>query len=323
MPYRIRRCLGACALTALVVLAWSGVAVADSASLRVTTTGGQSDPAADVARVFSVSGNVASPTRLYVTHRPTGGAACAPSAATDTGDADFWYGDDVEGDFSLSEAYTWRDGPGSFQFCIWLADGSSEVVTPITQVVTFRSPSGTISATLDPVRPRPGQTTTVTVVGASEAPKGVYTTVRRAGGSSCGPTYDSDSYSSETIFSGEDVNGAFSLSQTMTQQDAGDYMLCLWLAESGSDTRPAAGPQPIPFTVAAPPRPACVVPRIRRGTKLATAKRKIRRAHCRAGKVRRKRSGVRRGRVIKATVPRGTRLRNRARVGLVVSRGRR
>jgi hypothetical protein len=324
MPYRIRRRLGACALAVLALFAFSGTAAADSASLSVTTTGGQSDPVADVARTFTITGNTASPKNIYVAHRPAGGAACAPSASTDTGDNNFWYGEDVNGDFSFSRAYTWNDGPGSFQFCIWIADNSSQVVTPITQVITFRSPSGTISATLDPAVPRPGQTTTVTVTGRSEAPKSVYATIRRAGGAPCAATFDADVDSSEGLFSGNDVNGAFSESTTMAQERAGDYLLCLWLAETGRDTKPVAGPQPIPFTVAAPPRPSCVVPRVRRGMRLATVKRRIRRAHCRVGKVRKRRSGsVRRGRVIKTSLPRGTRLKNRARVGIVVSRGRR
>src|SRR4051794_11009643 len=99
MPYRVR--LAGISLAAVIALVVPAAAQADSASISVTGTDGRSDPAADVARTFTVSGNTASPRNLYVSYRPAGGAACAPSASTDTG-RDFWYGDDVNGDFSIS-----------------------------------------------------------------------------------------------------------------------------------------------------------------------------------------------------------------------------
>ena len=301
-------------------LALGGTALADSASISVTTTAGQSDPAAQVPRTFTLKGNVAAPKNYYVRYRATGGAPCAGSADADTGDAfGGWYGGSANGNFEDTQALTW-DRPGSYQFCIWLADDRYEVVTPISQVITFRSPGGTISATLDPPVPRPGQVTRVAITGSSEAEKNVYARIRGAGSPGCAPTAGADNGSS--LIYGDPVNGAFALPTTMTIERAGDYIMCLWLADSDEDAAPVAGPQPIPFSVVAPPRPACVVPFIRKGSTVRTAKRKLKKARCKMRTVKR-RSRVRRGRVIKTRVPAGTRLRNGAKVGVLVSRGRR
>jgi hypothetical protein len=81
---------------------------------------------------------------------------------------------------------------------------------------------------------------------------------------------------------------------------------------------PPPPPPPPPFT---PPK--CVVPRVV-GKLLPTAKTRIRRAHCRVGKVSFKASANRkRNRVLFERPRPGTRLRNGARVSLVVGRGRR
>lgn len=247
----------ACALVALLLLVCAAQAQADSATLSVTNTAGESDPAAGLARVFTLSGTASVPERAFVKYRAPGGAACAPNAAEDTGsplggyDSPFWESG-IEGTFSLRNVMTWEP-PGTVVFCIWLAKGEREIVSPITQTITFRSPRGTISATVNPLTPLPGQKATVTVTGSSEAPERVYAKVRPAGGAPCAPTYDADT--GETLLEGEDVNGAYSLQATTTQSKAGQYLICLWMAGSGSETPAIAGPQPVTFTVAAPAPP--------------------------------------------------------------------
>jgi hypothetical protein len=109
-------------------------------------------------------------------------------------------------------------------------------------------PGGTISAAVTPLTPAPGQQATITISGTSEAPKHVFAKIRMAGGAPCAQTYDADA---ETDLQGQDVNGGFTLSPTTTQSTAGSYLVCLWLAGSGADLTPTAGPQPMTFTVAA------------------------------------------------------------------------
>jgi hypothetical protein len=236
--------------TATALLIAAPAALADSANLTVTTTGGQSDPVAGVPRIFTVSGTAAVSEQLFVKYRPAGGAPCAPSAYTDSGDSGSlpWW-DSVNGAFSVSNAVTWRT-TGTTLFCIWLAPDGYTISAPISQVVTFRAPTGTISATLNPIAPRPGQQAQVTITGASEAPNEVFAKVRPAGGAPCAPTFDSDSGTSLVNY--QDVNGAFTVQATTTQDAPGSYLICLWLASSSYDASPIAGPQPATFSVVQP-----------------------------------------------------------------------
>jgi hypothetical protein len=257
-------------------------AFADSATISVTTTAGASDPAARVARVFTLSGTSAVPSKVWVKHRPAGGAACAPSAYTDSGKelfpygANSFYGTSINGAFSLSRAETW-DAAGAEVFCIWLSSQGDTVTTPFTQAITFRAATGTITATVNPITPRVDEPAAITVTGASEAPAKVFAKVRPAGGAGCAPTYLADS--GRELLYGNSVDGAFSLPATTTQSTAGSYLLCLWLATSTDDPAPIAGPQPQRFDVVgpAPPPPRMpVTPSLqRRGShysgRLATA----------------------------------------------------
>jgi hypothetical protein len=167
----------------------------------------------------------------------------------------------------------------------------------------------------------------VTISGVSEAPENVYATVRPAGGAPCGPSYSADTGSS--VVDGYNVNGAFTTTATVTEASAGNYMLCLWLAASESDSAPIAGPQPIPFTVAAPqlppPPPAdCVVPTVPRGTRLAAIERRVVRSHCTIGRISYAYSrSVRRGTVVRLSPGPRTHLANDAGVTIIMSLGKR
>jgi hypothetical protein len=237
-------------------------ALADSASITVTNTAGQSDPAAGVPRVFTVSGTAAIPERVFVKFRAPGGAPCAPDAKEDSGETfyeyfgyspgPFAYDEGVEGSFQTQKVFTWK-APGTKVFCIWLAKDENTITTPIPQTITFRSPTGTIGATISPSTPTPGQQATITVTGSSEAPENVYATIRPAGGASCAPTYESDS--GQSLIDEKSVNGSFSVQATTTQSAAGTYLICIWLASSRNDTSPVAGPQPVTFMVGSPPPP--------------------------------------------------------------------
>lgn len=247
---RTIRLLIAGSVAAVALLAGAATAMADSATLTITDSAGRADPAAKVPRVFTISGTAAVSEYMWASYRPAGGAPCAPTPSSDTAGYNLFSSESVNGTFSRNRALTF-DSPGTYQFCIWLTSSSSTVSTPITQVFTFRSPTGTISATLSPLVPRPGQQAQVTISGTSEAPEYVYATVRSAGGAPCAPTYQSDTGSS--VIDGEGVNGAFTKQGTTTQQTPGSYVLCLWLASSSSDAQPIAGPQAVPFSVVQPP----------------------------------------------------------------------
>lgn len=258
----IKRATACGFIAASGLMAAAGPAFADSVTLSVTTTTGESDPVAGIGRTFTLSGSSAAPTNVYVKYRAAGGAPCSSSAFTDSGASPFgaFYNVPVNGAFSIPIAATWTD-PGTFVFCYWLAPTQSSVATPFTQAITFRSPTGTITATINPIAPQINQPATITVTGASEAPAYVFARIRPTGGA-CAPTYSVDTGTG--IISNSPVNGAFSIPQTYTPTTTGNYVLCLWLAASSSDPTPVAGPQPQPFTVVGPPPPPPPAPVISR-----------------------------------------------------------
>jgi hypothetical protein len=281
-------------------------ALADSASITVTTTSGQPDPAAGVPRIFSAVGDASVPERIYVKYRAIGGAPCAPDAESDSGSVleypffnNWAWNEEVNGSFNIQKVFTWEP-PGTFMFCVWLAESAGTIATPITQTITFRAPVGTISATVNPATPQPGQSATVTITGSSESPEQVFAKIRATGGAPCAPTFEADS--GQSLVYGQEVNGSFS-TQTTTQQSAGTYLICLWLASSPNDPHPVAGPQPETFTVATPappppPPPPCVVPALSANVRLASIERRIQSAHCRVGRIRYTHNKRRKGSVV-------------------------
>jgi hypothetical protein len=305
-------------------------AFADSASIAVTNTAGESDPAADLPRVFTVSGATAAPESVFVKTRAVGGAPCAPSAGSDTGERSLAWETEVNGAFSISKVITWGS-PGPALFCIWIASNSNSITTPISQVITFRSPSGTIAATISPPVPKPGENATLTVLGTSEAPEEAFAKVRTAGGAACAPDFSADPGSSLLDYSNE-INGAYQLKSTFSEATAGNYVICLWLASSSSSIPAVAGPQPIPFTVGYPPPPPppppppapCIVPGVGARTRLATIERRIRAAHCRVGRIHYARARhVGRGYVIGVSPHPRAYLSHGAAVSVIVSLGHR
>ncbi len=121
---------------------------------------------------------------------------------------------------------------------------------PLTQEINLRPPTGSISATVKPATPRPGQQFTVTIAGATEAPRAAYGRIRPAG-TACAPTHDTDN--GDNLLGGEGVDGAFSLPTTTSQLAAGSYIVCLWLTGATSDTVPIVGPA-VPVSIVKPPR---------------------------------------------------------------------
>jgi len=314
---RSSRGAAALVLAASALLLCAGPAFADSATLTVTDTAGQPDAASGLPRVFTVSGTSAVKQALYVKYRAPGGAPCAPTAYSDSGTIldEFW-GVGVNGSFSTKNVYTWRNA-GDVMFCVWLAKDNGTVTTPIAQTVSFRAPTGSVSATVGPVTPKPLQQTTVTVTGTSEAPAVLWAKIRPAGGAACGVSYAGDA--GTELINGRSVNGTFTTQVTTTPQAAGNYLICLWIARSSDDPNPIAGPQAVTFSVVAP----CVVPKIAAGTSVTSAKRKIVAAHCRVGQTTKVYSRTRKGRVVSLSTRAGKSLPNGTKINLKVSRGKR
>ncbi|HEX7298624.1 MAG TPA: hypothetical protein VF257_06435 [Solirubrobacteraceae bacterium] len=236
-------------VTTVALLGSAAPALADSASLSVTTSTGQADPVAYIPRIFTVSGSASGAGKhLYIKHRAAGGAACAPSAYTDSGtflDASF-YGVPVTGAFSLQRILTWR-APGTWMLCFWLATDETAIATPATQTITVRTPAANIGATVSPNPVRAGDRARIAVAGTTEAPRRVYAKIRPADGPSCGPSFDADP--GGEMVDGWSVDGAFSIDAYVNDPVVGRYLVCMWLAGSSDDGAPVAGPQAQIFDV--------------------------------------------------------------------------
>ncbi len=289
-----RPLLYAAGLALSAFLALAGSALADTATLTVTNSAGQSDPAAVLPRVFTVAGTAGTAgEHAYVKYRSTGGAPCAPSADTDPGiildgiQGPFYDGSPSDnGAFTETDVISWPQ-PQTLQFCIWVATSTSTATTPFMQDITFRAPTGSVGATFSPSTPVAGQPFTITLAGASEAPESVFATVHAAG-SSCAPTFATDTGSNLVGGAGQSVNGSYSFTTTANEATAGNYDVCLWLGSSATDGSPIAGPTAVKFTVAAPPTPpppSCVVPNPPSKTNLATVEAALMAAHCTVGTV--------------------------------------
>src|SRR4051812_11525937 len=146
-------------LFTLAALVAAAPAMADTASVTFLDASGSNDPVVGIGRAFTLSGNSTAPKRIYIRSRPAGGAPCAPSASSDSGNTYFsgygypFNGTSVNGDFTLRSTGVWGT-PGTFMFCIWLATSDDAVATPIRQDITFRNPTGTISGSVTPAAHR-------------------------------------------------------------------------------------------------------------------------------------------------------------------------
>lgn len=333
----LSRALPALVIAVLVGLTGAPAARADSVVLSITDASGREDPVDGIGRTFTFRTNTAVPKRLYVKVRRPGGAPCAPSAQTDAGepiyrsssgrlypDRNGWqfYGDSVNGDATVSQTGTWVGGTGTFMFCYWLADSSAQTSTPMTQNVTFRAMTGTVSASVSPASLLVGQSLTVTFAGSSEGPTSVYARYRPAGGAPCAATHNADSGTSIEL-DNHSVNGTFSRTATIQPETPGTYQVCTWMADT-RDSPAIAGPQITTFTVTAPPAPAppCVVPSLTPGTPLAAVTQSLTASGCRVGKRRYVASKrYRRGSVIKFDTATGAQLQTSAPVGVLLSSG--
>jgi hypothetical protein len=307
------------ATTVVLLLAVAGGALADSATISVTTTTGAFDPVAGVPRIITVSGVASTPERVYVKYRATGGAPCAQSSSSDPGTVvGGFYAESVNGSFSLQDVIDWAT-PGAVTFCTWLSGGdAATITTPIAQTIAFRAPKGAIGVTMHPAKLRPGEQAAIVVSGSTEAAAAVYAKVRTAGSAPCGRTYAAEAGSS--LLDGTPATGAFSLDLTTTEAKAGSYLACVWIARSASDPSPIAGPGSVAFSVAA--RAVCVVPSLGRDRRPATVRLRIRTAHCRVGRtVRIPSRTVRKGAVIRLGRRAHTRLAAGTAIGVVVSSG--
>jgi hypothetical protein len=209
----------------------------DSVSLAVLDSRGRNDPVEDVGRVLDFTTESAADAYLYVTHRPAGGAQCAPTYDADSGTGLIDGESITAGSSEVRQTTTWEES-GRYLFCMWIANSSDDPNGgSFSQIVKFRQPHGRIRF-LGPSSVSVNRAAALRFRGISEAPKYLFVSYRNAGGSGCAPTYYSDS--GNTIIEGANANGGFNETDVYTFESRGTYLICAWLADSGDDTQPVA-----------------------------------------------------------------------------------
>lgn len=235
-------------IAAAAPLVLPAAALADSASISVT------DPSAEIATVHTLSYQTATPKRIHVKYRPTGGQPCAPTADDDPGTWMHFAGAGISGAGSAPFSWTWRI-PGQYQVCFWIASSSYTLPTFATsQIMTVRAPTGTLQISAPP-RLAPGRTGVFGVTGQTEVGRYAFLKYRPVGGQPCAPTADDDPGNSLGVY-GERVQGAYAVSRTASIDEPGTYQLCAWLASSSGAT-PTAATSTV-MTVANPVLPLAV-----------------------------------------------------------------
>jgi PASTA domain len=266
-------------------------------------------------RIRSFPSNTAPPT---ITGDPAEGSTLAANPGTWTSEAGplsfFYRWERCSGStcttvgFSLTYGLGITDVGYTFRVRVTATnrDGSREVTSAGVGPVRLRVPVNHAPPEIEGV-PRVGQTLVIGFGGAWEATGLVYANQWQrctAGLASCAS-----------------IPGEVGETYDLTAADRG-FLIRVSITATNAAGSATAVSAPLGAVLAArvPPRP-CVVPRLR-GKTLAAARKALVRARCTLGKVRRARSTTRKGRVAQQSAKPGKRLKPKARVGVVLSLGR-
>jgi hypothetical protein len=318
--------------TVILMALGLGLLCAASAGAATLTLSTGTDPTESIATQLSMSGTTTnSHTGLEATIKPTGGQGCGVNDAADSGQ-DLFSGSDVaEGPFSQSVNHTFLSA-GSYLLCAWLDDNNESgdpVVASASLTVTVRAPHLALSISA-PATVRPEQTFEIVTTAQAEVSRKVSEYVLPntgrgcpANGGAAGQVSGARSVYWPVQGSEWSVEGGpFNESFNETVRSVGQYLVCAYVQYPSSQSPPEITASAAVSAVLPPP--PCVVPRISAGASLASAKSRIRRAHCAVGRIRSARSRrYRHGRVLRLNARRGQVLPYHTALEIVISRGRR
>lgn len=252
MPYEISslskqrrsliRIVPALLAASLVVLLCSlaSASPSNAASIEILSP---ADPVED--SYFNVSASGVGPYDFIsaVTIKPAGGTGCASNWQDDTGTNVI--AEDINGSFTFTDR-AYQSDEGQYLLCGWVQEyaGSTIAVARTSRTITVRAAKASLTISASPLPT--GQVSTLKVSGNSEFQRGLYLTIKRAGGAGCATSYRSDVGRDVDAF---DVEGSFSdRSVSLGDLEPGSYLVCGWIQESNDDMRPEAT-QTVEFTV--------------------------------------------------------------------------
>lgn len=209
-------------------------ALADSLTLQEPYA-----PAAEIPSVVKFAAQAtpgAFSTYAYIKYRPAGGAPCAPTPTSDSGDY-IVNGASVNGATTIERVRTF-DSAGQLLICGWIADSSgNRVSATLSQQIAVRAPVGSLAVAVPALAPL-NRSFVITFSGQTEVKRYVFARIRPAGGPACAPTYGADT--GDGVVNGGTAEGAFSLPRQATLSTRGTFTLCSWLARNDSDLAPLA-----------------------------------------------------------------------------------
>jgi hypothetical protein len=220
----------------LAVAAWTvGLAAMAAAApaASIDALAPEGEVVEDAPWVLTASGRADRASYFYAKIKPVGGRPCAPTASTDDGTnvttmyqgaAGAWT---HRGTADASDARS----SGDYLVCAWLEVDNSAVATR-SITVHVRPPRATLVLGLPAQPVAPGQPVTVNFQGTSELQRFVYARIKPAGGT-CGAGPEADT--GDIVVYHQAVHGNYTFSRPTTPGKPGQYLLCAWLGEGGSE----------------------------------------------------------------------------------------
>jgi hypothetical protein len=183
--------------------------------------------------VLAARGRADRSSYFYAKIKPAGARPCAPTASTDdgTGITTMYVG--AAGAWTSRGTAEGSDAPnpGDYLVCAWLEVDNAAVATK-SITVHVRSSRATLALGVPSQPVVPGEPVTINVQGSSELQRYLYVRIKPAGGA-CGASPDADT--GDSILYSHSVKGNFSVSKPTTPSKAGQYLLCGWVIENGSE----------------------------------------------------------------------------------------
>jgi hypothetical protein len=353
---RMGRWLGYIATLLGTVLMFCGIAAASASADQLSIAMQSPAPEQGIPLTVEVTGAASAIDQdgdgpyLYAVIRPTGGIGCQATFGYDQaaagGASSVLYFNDFEnnseevgpGSFAVQTTYSPPD-VGSYLICAWLendyddeGDPPGDVEAgPVQTTFATRGPQvGQLSVTL-PTSARPGVAFQIDYTTQTDQELSLESMVKPAGGLPCASSYELEqqqNQSEDDVFGGSTsvFGGPSTTTGTDTEQNAGPYVICSWIEGPNNAEVDAAKTTDIyvgtPPPAARPPTPPiCIVPRYR-ATGLSTVERRVIGHHCTIGRIRYAYSGTRRGIVLALSAGVGRHLAHNARIGILVSAGR-
>lgn len=307
-------------LVGFVVLLFGALSSAASAAPTIAITVAP-DPVESIATQLGVTGtNDQQQLRVVLHVKPAGGSSCAANVSADDGREVVarWA---KQGPFAETENHTFARA-GDYLLCAWAQTdvfSSAPALAAASAVISVRIPKLSLSLSAPPTV-RQEQTFQVTVTAQAETERGVYVSSIPDTGRGCPANFAALAAGvgeRDVLTSWWVTGGPLTRTENTTLSTPGRYLICGYF-QFGDTGSPPEAVASTALTVLAP----CVIPSLA-GKSRTKAEQALIKANCSLGKVKKDYSSkYAKGKVVRSNQKAGTVLAPSARVGIVVSKGK-